>query len=185
MSATRFDLSRYLPYLLNRAGVRIALAFTDEIRRFGISLPMWRVLAQLWHADFQRQSDISERTTIEPATLSRLLRSIEAKGLIVRTRSPTNGREVGVALTKEGRALTKRILPIAVRYEALAAGTIPSDKINVVKDVLIEIYRNIASYHDALKGRQENTVAAPRNKRLRHRTEKRRHGTRAIRISAP
>jgi DNA-binding MarR family transcriptional regulator len=133
--------------------VRIALAFSDEIRRFGITLPMWRVLAQLWHDEFQRQNDISERTAIEPATLSRLLKSIEAKGLIVRTRSSTNAREVGVALTKEGRALTKRIIPLAVRYEALAVGSIPPEKIDMVKDVLIEIYQNIASYHDVLRGK--------------------------------
>jgi len=185
MSVTPFDLSRYLPYLLNRAGVRIALAFTDEIRQFGISLPMWRVLAQLWHADFQRQSDISERTTIEPATLSRLLRSIESKGLIVRTRSSSNAREVGVALTKKGRDLTKRIVPLAVRYEALAAGTVPPEKINMVKDVLIEIYRNIASYHDGLKGRQVNDVAGIRRNRSRPKSKSGRQGARAARITAP
>ncbi len=168
MSSTLFDLSRYLPYLLNRAGVRIALAFTDEIRQFGITLPMWRVLAQLWHDDFQRQSDISERTAIEPATLSRLLKSIEAKGLIARTRSATNGREVCVALTKEGRALTKRILPLAVRCEALAAGTIPPEKIDMVKDVLIEVYRNIASYHDALQRKPVKPVIPHSDKRSRH-----------------
>jgi len=163
MDTGLFDLSRYLPYLLNRAGVRIALAFSDEIRRFGITLPMWRVLAQLWHDEFQRQNDISERTTIEPATLSRLLKSIEAKGLIVRTRSSSNAREVGVALTRKGRALTKRIIPLAARYEALAVGSIPPEKIDLVKDVLVQIYQNIATYHDVLRGRPVQAAVAPRN----------------------
>lgn len=158
-STAAFDLSRYLPYLLNRAGVRIALAFSDEIRRFGITLPMWRVLAQLWHDEFQRQNDISERTTIEPATLSRLLKSIEAKGLIVRTRSSSNAREVGVALTRKGRALTKRIIPLAVRYEALAVGSIPPEQIDRVKDVLIQVYQNIATHHDVLCGRPVKAAA--------------------------
>ena len=161
MKTSDFDLSRYLPYLLNRAGVRIALAFSIEIKRFGITLPMWRVLAQLWHDEFQRQNDIAERTSIEPATLSRLLKSIEAKGLIVRTRSNANAREVGVALTEKGRALTKRIIPLALRYEALAIGTIAPGKIELVEDVLIEIYENIASYHDLLLGKTGAVTAPP------------------------
>jgi DNA-binding MarR family transcriptional regulator len=169
------DLSRYLPYLLNRAGVRIAMAFSEEIRRFGITLPMWRVLAQLWHDEFQRQNDISERTAIEPATLSRLLKSIEAKGLILRTRSSTNAREVGVALTRKGRALTQRVIPLAMRYEALAIGSMSPEKVDLVKDALIEIYQNIASYHDVLKGKVPRPArpAAGRRPAARARTLRR------------
>ena len=40
-------LDTYLPYLLNRAGARIAAAFGEEMRPLGASLQMWRVLAAL------------------------------------------------------------------------------------------------------------------------------------------
>ena len=42
-------LDDYLPYLLNRAGARIADAFGKVTRQHGISLQMWRVLAALHH----------------------------------------------------------------------------------------------------------------------------------------
>ena len=37
-----FDLTRYLPYLINRTGIWIASAFTEAIRTHGINLQMGR-----------------------------------------------------------------------------------------------------------------------------------------------
>ena len=67
-----FDLTRYLPYLVNRTGVRIATAFGEELRPHGITLQMWRVLAALDHADGQRISDLAALTSIDVSTSSRL-----------------------------------------------------------------------------------------------------------------
>jgi hypothetical protein len=37
-----FNLASYLPYLINRAGVRLAEAFGAELEAHGVTLPMWR-----------------------------------------------------------------------------------------------------------------------------------------------
>ena len=58
-----FDLTRYLPYLVNRTGIRIAAAFAEEFKAHGITLQMWRVLAALDHADGQRISDLAALTS--------------------------------------------------------------------------------------------------------------------------
>ena len=60
-----FTLADFVPYLLNRAGVRIGLVFAREIEPLGVSLPMWRVMAALWERDDQRLGDIAEHTTID------------------------------------------------------------------------------------------------------------------------
>lgn len=114
---------------------------------------MWRVLAQLWHEEFQCQSDIAELTSIDLTTLSRLLKTIETMGLITRTRSSENARVVRVATTPKGRALTRRIIPLAHRYEMLAVGAIRPEKIDALKDLLTEIYGNISAYHRELARR--------------------------------
>jgi hypothetical protein len=43
-----FALADFVPYLLNRAGVRIGLAFARDIEPLGVTLPLWRVMAALW-----------------------------------------------------------------------------------------------------------------------------------------
>ena len=40
-----FDLARFLPYHVNRTGVRLAIAFGDDLERYGLTITMWRVLA--------------------------------------------------------------------------------------------------------------------------------------------
>ncbi len=77
-------LDSYLPYLLNRAGARIAASFSEEVRRLGATLQMWRVLAALREHDGRRMGDLSETTSIEVSTLTRLVDNMEKKGLVAR-----------------------------------------------------------------------------------------------------
>ena len=113
-------LETYLPYLLNRAGVRIADAFSKEIRPLGATLQMWRVLAALRELDGCRMGDLSQTTSIEVSTLTRLVDSMEKKKLVARRGDPADARAIVLHATPAGRSLTRRILPIAERYEKVA-----------------------------------------------------------------
>src|SRR5579872_1338389 len=113
-------LEQYLPYLLNRAGARIAAAFNAEMRQIGASLQVWRVLAALRERDGRRMGDLSHTTSIEVSTLTRLVDSMEEKGLVARRRDRGDARAVALFVTPAGKRLTSRILPIAERYETVA-----------------------------------------------------------------
>jgi len=115
-----FALADFVPYLLNRAGVRIGLAFARDIEPLGVTLPMWRVMAALWEKGDRRLGDIAARTSIDISTLSRLLGTLQRKKFIVRRRSGKDGRALSVNLTEKGRVMTERIIPIASHYEEVA-----------------------------------------------------------------
>ena len=85
-------LDGYLPYLLNRAGSRIATAFSEEVRSLGATLQIWRVLAALRERDGCRMGDLSETTSIEVSTLTRLVDGMERKGLVARRRGDVDAR---------------------------------------------------------------------------------------------
>jgi hypothetical protein len=87
-----FALAEFLPYLLNRAGVKIGLSFSRDIDSFGVTLPMWRVMVALWESGDQRLGDLAARTSIDFSTLSRLLVNLQHKDYIVRRRSGLDGR---------------------------------------------------------------------------------------------
>ena len=74
-----FDLTAYLPYLINRTGVELAGAFSREIAHHGVTLQMWRVLAALHHRDGLRISDLASLTSIDISTLSRLIGKMEKR----------------------------------------------------------------------------------------------------------
>jgi DNA-binding MarR family transcriptional regulator len=140
-----FDLTRYLPYLVNRAGVRIATAFAEVLREHAVTLPMWRVLAALDHADGQRISDLAALTSIDVSTLSRIIDTMQVKGLVERRRG--NGGDARVVT-----------IPHARHYEEVALRGFTPDEEAALKAMLVRVYGNIAALeHEAL---EEKTKAA-------------------------
>jgi len=144
-----FDLGRFLPYLLNRAGARIATAFGGDVARYGVTLQMWRVLAALWHSGAQRLGDLAELTSIEVSTLSRLVGGMEAKGLVTRVRSDQDARVVTIDLTDDGRETTRRIIPLALHYEAVALDGLTGAEAEQLKELLRRVYANMAKLDEA------------------------------------
>ena len=136
-------LDSYLPYLLNRAGARIAAAFGEEMRPLGASLQIWRVLAALREQDGQRMGDLSRTTSIEVSTLTRLVDNMEKAGLVARRRDAGDARAVALHATTVGRRLTRRILPIAERYETVALKGFTAAEQSVLKQALRRLYDNI------------------------------------------
>ena len=137
-------LDSYLPYLLNRAGARIASAFSEEVRPLGATLQMWRVLAALREGDGRRMGDLSETTSIEVSTLTRLVDNMEKKGLVARRRDAGDARVVALHVTPAGRRLTQRITPIAERYESVALAGFTAAEADILKAALRRLYRNMA-----------------------------------------
>jgi DNA-binding MarR family transcriptional regulator len=144
-------LDDYVPYLLNRAGARIAQAFSEEMRELGTTLQAWRVLAALRDRDNQRVSELAEHTSIEISTLSRVLDGMQKQGLIARRRADDDGRVVSLHVTPAGRRLTNRIIPIAERYERVAVNGLSASETATLKRLLRRLYANM----DALNGRRD------------------------------
>lgn len=136
-------LDSYLPYLLNRAGARIATAFSEEVRPLGATLQIWRVLAALHEQDGRRMGDLSNTTSIEVSTLTRLVDNMEQKGLVARRRARADARVVLLHATPAGRRLTRRILPIAERYEAVALAGFDAGEAESLKAALRRLYANM------------------------------------------
>lgn len=141
-------LDSYLPYLLNRAGARIATAFGEEVRPLGATLQMWRVLAALRERDGRRMGDLSETTSIEVSTLTRVVDTMEAKGLVARRRAPDDARAIVLHVAPAGRRLTQRIVPIAERYEQVALAGFSDAEAAKLKVALRRLYANM----DGLRG---------------------------------
>jgi len=145
MSTAQLDLASYLPYLLNRAGSRIAASFSVVARDYGISLQMWRVLAALHHRDGQRIGDLAETTSIEVSTLSRALGTMEDKGLLERRRSGGDARTVTVHRLPAAIDLTDLMIPIAMHYETSALAGFTDDEAKMLKAMLRRLFDNMAA----------------------------------------
>jgi DNA-binding MarR family transcriptional regulator len=139
------DLGNYLPYLLNRVGFALVESFTaDALKDHGLSIDMWRVMAALSNNGGQRQVDLSDMTSIDASTLSRLVSRLVRIGLVTRSRSETSNREVVVALSPKGRALVQKLIPIAVGLERKASAGLTAKELVEAKRLLVRMYGNFA-----------------------------------------
>ena len=78
----------------------------------GITYTQYIALLVLWEKDAVSVKDLGDRMFLDSGTLTPLLRKLEDKGLITRTRDPADERSVVVALTPEGRGLKEKAVSI-------------------------------------------------------------------------
>ena len=76
--------------------------------RLGLTYPQYLVMLVLWERDDVPLKDIGEKLFLDSGTLTPLLKRLEAQGLIKRTRSTEDERQVLIALTPQGQALREK-----------------------------------------------------------------------------
>jgi DNA-binding MarR family transcriptional regulator len=135
-----YKLTDSFPYLLNRVGVRMGDLFSRRIASYGVTLPMYRVMAALWETPGQRLNDLAQMTTVELSTLSRLVGTMEKLKLVSRSRLENNARTVAITLTDSGRALVEELMPIAQHFEQVAVSRLSPSALKALKKTLTDIY---------------------------------------------
>jgi len=143
-----FDLDRYVPYLLNRAGSLEAQTFTQLLAKHDISISAWRILASLHQRDDQRMGELSASTSIEVSTLSRSVAALERQGWVTRERSSEDARVVSVHMTEAGRKITDTIVPEAVAHEAARLDGFTEEEHQMLVTLLQRLYQNLSRHND-------------------------------------
>ena len=102
--------------------------------RLGLTYPQYLVMLVLWERDDVAVKEIGERLFLDSGTLTPLLKRLEAAGLIRRTRSKQDERQVLIALTAQGQALHEKakMLPEAI----LAASACSIGELTAMKSQL-------------------------------------------------
>ena len=139
------DLQQYFPYRLALLAEQVSLAVAEVYGdRFSLSRQEWRILAALGTRALLPTKEIGRLTTLDKMNVSRAMQSLEARGIVSRTRDPEDGRERLVALTSAGRTLYRKIVPYALAAEAsLLAALTPREA--AMLDVVMRILSAAAS----------------------------------------
>src|SRR6267143_6393446 len=78
------------------------------LKRLGLTYPQYLVMLVLWERDGLPVRDIGERLFLDSGTLTPLLKRLETAGLVRRTRSTDDERQVLIDLTPQGQALREK-----------------------------------------------------------------------------
>jgi DNA-binding MarR family transcriptional regulator len=124
-----------------RAFVRaLALRLADHDIAFG----HWSFLRILWEDDGLTQRELSARAGVMEPTTYTALKAMEKRGFITKRRSPTNRKNNYIHLTPKGRALKKKLIPLAEEVNSIAVRKIKSADIAVTRKTLLGIIENLA-----------------------------------------
>ncbi|OLF14960.1 MarR family transcriptional regulator [Actinophytocola xanthii] len=98
-------LDRQVCFALSVASRSVIAIYRPLLEPHGLTHPQYLVLLALWQSSPRSVRDLAETLRHEPATLSPMLKRLEALGYLTRRRDATDERQLAVELTEAGRAL--------------------------------------------------------------------------------
>ncbi|MFJ3382422.1 MarR family winged helix-turn-helix transcriptional regulator [Curtobacterium sp. NPDC090217] len=140
MAQTKIDplaLDRQLCFALAATSRSVIGLYRDLLEPMGLTHPQYLVMLALWEHDPRSVREIAGELRLESATLSPLLKRLEASGYVKRTRSSSDERQLEVSLTTAGRALRERARSVPITVADRLGW--PLDRLERLKDELTEL----------------------------------------------
>ncbi|KAJ1683083.1 hypothetical protein LUZ63_021699 [Rhynchospora breviuscula] len=109
------DMVCFALYSASRA---TTAAYRSVLGPFDLTYPQYLVLVALWTEGSQSVGNLGERLMLDSGTLSPLLRRLEVRGVVERTRRAADERVVDVALTPRGQALRQQMSQVPEQIAA-------------------------------------------------------------------
>jgi MarR family transcriptional regulator, organic hydroperoxide resistance regulator len=127
-------LDRQVCFALAAASRSVIALYRPVLEPLGLTHPQYLVMLALWERSPRRAGDLADELLLEPATLSPLLRRLEAAGLVTLARDTTDARALAVSLTEAGADLRAKAL--AVPGQVVERLGMPISDLEHARDVL-------------------------------------------------
>ena len=108
-----------------------------------ITPEQWAVLIRLWERDGQSQSELSEATFRDAPTMSRIIDGLVSRELLERRAHPEDGRVRLVHLTRAGKALEKKLVPLAEKLVGDLVAGIDERGLVTTRNTLRKMFANL------------------------------------------
>lgn len=133
----------FVPYQMYAITSKLNRRLRDTLRKEGINIGRWRVLAVLRAYGELNVGRIVDLTVMEQPTVSRIVAQLEREKLVRRRVSKADSREVLVKLTAAGERAFKAIYPTAERHQRHALEGLSKKETDTLLRLLHRIQANI------------------------------------------
>ncbi|MCL1500045.1 MarR family transcriptional regulator [Xanthomonas nasturtii] len=136
-------LDNQLCFALYSANLAMHKLYRGLLKDLDLTYPQYLAMLVLWETDERSVSEIGERLYLDSATLTPLLKRLQAAGLVTRTRAASDERQVIIALTEAGRALRSRAG--AVPEQVFCASACSLDELRQLKQELEKLRSSLGT----------------------------------------
>jgi DNA-binding MarR family transcriptional regulator len=133
-------LENQVCFLMVTAARNVVSIYRPILEPLGLTHPQYLVMLALWDRAPRSLSDLADELAMEPATLSPLVKRLEAQGRIERRRSSSDERMLEITLTAEGVALRAQALDVP--RQVMAQVGVDVDAVTSLRDGLAPFARD-------------------------------------------
>jgi DNA-binding MarR family transcriptional regulator len=119
-----------IDYILRATWQAVARMYNEEASKFEGSMAIGFALLSIDKEEGTPSSAISNRMGMEPTSLTRTLKTLEEKGLIIRKKNPEDGRGVLVFLTPLGKQMRQESKTTVLKFNEVIKDKISQEKLN-------------------------------------------------------
>jgi DNA-binding MarR family transcriptional regulator len=123
-------LEHQLCFALSVASRSVVNSYRPVLQELDLTHPQYLVMLALWERHPRTVKSLSDDLLMESATLSPMLKRLEALGYITRRRVEGNERALAVTLTDAG---------VALRQRALSVPAIMMERLNLTREQVNEL----------------------------------------------
>ena len=113
------------------------------LKEYNISLSQWVTLARIHRMEGYNQKNLAEISLRNNAAITRILNSLEEKGLVKRKVSPDDKREFLIYITKKGDQLYKKSEKILFDYNNDISSIFSESELNKLDFLLKKLFLHL------------------------------------------
>ncbi len=134
-----------IDYVLRATWQAVSRMYNEEASKFDGSMAIGFALLSIDKEDGTPSTYISNRMGMEATSLTRTLKTLEEKGLIIRKKNPDDGRGVLIFLTDYGKEMRAQSKETVLKFNEVVKQNISEEKLNhfmevadVINDLITE-----------------------------------------------
>lgn len=148
-----------IDYILRSTWQAVARMYNEEASKYEGSMAIGFALLSIEREEGTPSTKISSRMGMEATSLTRTLKTLEEKGLIIRKPNPNDGRGVLIYLTEEGKLKRELSKQTVLKFNETVKQHIPEEKLLhfvEVAEVINELIqdKNIFNQPELLKWKE-------------------------------
>lgn len=127
-------LENQLCFAIVTAARNVVSIYRPILEPLRLTHPQYLVMLALWEQSPRSLGELADELAMEPATLSPLVKRLEAQGRVSRARRASDERVLEIALTDAGRAL--RSMALRVPEQVMRRVGMDADELAALRDGL-------------------------------------------------
>ncbi len=142
VTSTSYPLEDSVGFLVGVTNRKLQKVLDAKIAGSGVTAGTWHYMRVLWQENGISQGELAKRTNTSAPTTNGALRKLQLAGLVALANDPTDGRRWNVNLTRKGRQLEEKLLPVLAETNRVLTLGLTRDQVVKLRRVLALLQSN-------------------------------------------